>query len=86
MVDWEQSANTDFLLVSQFSVTGALCTCRPDLVSFVNGLALVVVELKKPGVPARTALDRSLSFSCLSRAASVAGPLITSRSESGSWS
>jgi type I restriction enzyme R subunit len=26
---------------------------RPDLVSFVNGLPLVVIELKKPGVPAR---------------------------------
>ena len=25
---------------------------RPDLVGFVNGLPLVVIELKKPGVPA----------------------------------
>jgi type I restriction enzyme R subunit len=40
VVDWEQPANNDSLLVSQFSVTGALCTCRPDLVGFVNGLAL----------------------------------------------
>ena len=38
VVDWEQPANNDFLLVSQFSVTGALYTCRPDLVGFVNGL------------------------------------------------
>jgi len=53
--DWEQPANTDFLLVSQFSLTGALYTCRPDLVGFVNGLPLVVIELKKPGVPARAA-------------------------------
>jgi type I site-specific restriction-modification system R (restriction) subunit len=44
-------ANNDFLLASQFSVAGALYTCRPDLVGFVNGLPLVVVELKKPGVP-----------------------------------
>ena len=53
VIDWEQPANNDFLLVSQFSVTGALYTCRPDLVAFVNGLPLVVIELKKPGVPAR---------------------------------
>ena len=53
VIDWEQPANNDFLLVSQFSVTGALYTCRPDLVGFVNGLPLVVIELKKPGVPAR---------------------------------
>jgi type I restriction enzyme R subunit len=53
VIDWEQPANNDFLLVSQFSITGALYTCRPDLVGFVNGLPLVVIELKKPGVPAR---------------------------------
>ena len=32
VVDWECPENNDFLLVSQFSVTGALYTCRPDLV------------------------------------------------------
>jgi type I restriction enzyme, R subunit len=42
VIDWEQPASNDFLLVSQFSVTGALYTCRPDLVGFVNGLPLVV--------------------------------------------
>jgi type I site-specific restriction-modification system R (restriction) subunit len=56
-IDWEQPANNDFLLVSQFSVPGALYTCRPDFVGSVNGLPLVVIELKKPGLPARAALD-----------------------------
>jgi type I site-specific restriction-modification system R (restriction) subunit len=51
VIDWEQTADNDFLLVSQFSVTGALYTFRPDLVGFDNGLPLVVIELKKPGVP-----------------------------------
>lgn len=60
VVDWEQPEHNDFLLVSQFSVTGALYTCRPDLVGFVNGLPWVVVELKKPGVPARAAFDENL--------------------------
>jgi len=60
-IDWENPAANDFLLVSQFSVTGALYTCRPDLVGFVNGLPLVVVELKKPGVPARAAFDENLT-------------------------
>ena len=44
VIDWEQPANNDFLLVSQFSVPGALYTSRPDLVGFVNGLPLVVVS------------------------------------------
>ena len=61
VVDWEQPENNDFLLVSQFSVTGALYTCRPDLVGFVNGLPWVVIELKKPGVPARAAFDENLT-------------------------
>ncbi len=61
VMDWENPATNDFLLVSQFSVTGALYTCRPDLVGFVNGLPLVVIELKKPGVPARAAFDENLT-------------------------
>jgi len=61
VVDWEHSENNDFLLVSQFSVTGALYTCRPDLVGFVNGLPWVVIELKKPGVPARAAFVENLT-------------------------
>ena len=61
VIDWEKAANNDFLLVSQFSVTGELYTCRPDLVGFVNGLPFVVIELKKPGVPARSAFDENLT-------------------------
>jgi type I restriction enzyme R subunit len=61
VIDWENPANNDFLLVSQFSVTGSLYTCRPDLVGFVNGLPLVVIELKQPGVPAREAFDENIT-------------------------
>ncbi len=60
-VDWENPEQNDFLLVSQFSVVGNLYTCRPDLVGFVNGLPWVVIELKKPGVPARAAFDENLT-------------------------
>ena len=35
--------------------------CRPDLVTFVNGLPLVVSELKKPGASARAAFDENLT-------------------------
>jgi type I restriction enzyme R subunit len=61
VVDWDVPGNNDFLLASQFSVTGPLYTCRPDLVGFVNGLPLVVIEFKNPGVPARVAFDENLS-------------------------
>src|SRR5712691_7577497 len=61
IIDWLNPASNDFLLVSQMTITGALYTCRPDLVGFVNGLPLVLVELKKPGVPAKQALDDNLT-------------------------
>lgn len=61
VVDWAEPENNDFVLVSQFSVVGSLYTCRPDLVGFVNGLPWVVIELKKPGVPARAAFDENLT-------------------------
>jgi len=61
VVNWEHPENNDFQLVSQFSVTGSLYICRPDLVGFVNGLPWVVIELKKPGVPARAAFDENLT-------------------------
>lgn len=61
VIDWARPEANDFLLVSQFSVAGTLYTCRPDLVGFVNGLPLVVVELKKPGVASRAAFDENLT-------------------------
>ena len=53
VVDWEVPENNDFLLDSQFWVAGELYLKRPDLVGFVNGLPLVLIELKKPGVNVR---------------------------------
>ncbi len=61
VVNWERPEQNNFLLVSQLSVVGSLYTCRPDLVGFVNGLPWVVIELKKPGVPARAAFDENLT-------------------------
>ena len=61
VIDWEHPANNDFLLVSQMTITGQLNSRRPDLIGFINGLPLVVIELKKPGVPARAAFDENLT-------------------------
>lgn len=61
VIDWENPEANDFLLVSQMTITGPLYTCRPDLIGFVNGLPWVVIELKKPGIPARQAFDDNLT-------------------------
>ena len=46
VIDWGDPGNNDFLLCSQFWVTGEMYTRRADLVGFVNGLPLVFIELK----------------------------------------
>lgn len=61
VIDWELPENNDFLLVNQLSITGPLYTCRTDVVGFVNGLPLVVIELKKPSEPARSALEGNIT-------------------------
>ena len=49
LLDFGGVAANDWLAVNQFSVQGPKLTRRPDVVLFVNGLPLVVVELKNPG-------------------------------------
>lgn len=61
VVDWDNPAENDFLLVSQFWIAGELYTRRTDLIGFVNGLPLVLIELKKPGVNVREAFDKNLA-------------------------
>jgi type I restriction enzyme R subunit len=61
VIDWENAEANDVLLVSQMSIQGPLYLRRPDLIGFVNGLPLVVVELKKPGVPAQQAFTDNLT-------------------------
>src|SRR5579864_209308 len=46
IIDWNTPIDNDFLLVSQFKVAGEMHNRRADLVAFVNGLPLVLVELK----------------------------------------
>ena len=48
LVDWAEPARNEWLAVNQFSITGPHHTRRPDIVLFVNGLPLVLIELKNP--------------------------------------
>ena len=48
MFDFEQPSNNDWLAVNQFTVVESNHERRPDIVLFVNGLPLAVVELKNP--------------------------------------
>ena len=46
LIDFKNPYNNDFLVVNQFTVVENNHTKRPDIVLFVNGIPLVVIELK----------------------------------------
>ncbi|WP_022799482.1 type I restriction endonuclease subunit R [Thermus islandicus] len=48
VLDFDDPANNDWLAVNQFTVVENKHTRRPDVVLFVNGLPLVIIELKNP--------------------------------------
>lgn len=48
LIDFDNPQNNDFAVCNQFSVTEGNITKRPDVVLFVNGLPVVVIELKSP--------------------------------------
>jgi type I restriction enzyme R subunit len=49
LLDFEQPQRNDWLAVQQFVVINGQVNRRPDVVLFVNGLPLTVIELKAPG-------------------------------------
>lgn len=48
VIDFDAAENNDWLAVNQFTVSEGQHTRRPDVVLFVNGLPLAVIELKNP--------------------------------------
>jgi type I restriction enzyme R subunit len=48
LVDWANPQRNEWLAVNQFSIKGPHHTRRPDIILFVNGLPLVLIELKNP--------------------------------------
>jgi type I restriction enzyme R subunit len=48
LIDWQEMERNDWLVVNQFTVSERR-NRRPDIVVFVNGLPLALLELKNPG-------------------------------------
>lgn len=60
VIDFENPTNNDFLVVRQLAIQGPSGkTIRPDLILYVNGLPLVVIELKDP---ANVAADLNMAI------------------------
>ncbi len=48
LIDFNEVTNNEFLVCNQFTVIENNINKRPDVVIFINGLPLVVIELKNP--------------------------------------
>lgn len=49
LIDFDHPDRNEFLAVNQYTLEGDKSTRRPDIVLFINGLPLGVLELKVPG-------------------------------------
>lgn len=60
-IDWERPERNVYHVTEEFAVTrtGMADTYRPDIVLFVNGIPLVVIECKRPDI--KGALDQAIS-------------------------
>src|SRR5690554_4411745 len=50
LIDWQNPTNNSFVFTEEFTVTrsGGVESRRPDIVCFLNGIPLVVIEAKRP--------------------------------------
>ncbi|MCK7647385.1 type I restriction endonuclease subunit R [Shewanella sp. JNE10-2] len=48
LMDFTTPDNNEFLIVNQFTITGTKGNRRPDVIVFINGLPIAVIELKNP--------------------------------------
>jgi type I restriction enzyme R subunit len=48
LIDFANPHHNEFLVINQFTITGTKQPRRPDLVAFINGIPLAVIELKNP--------------------------------------
>ena len=59
LMDWDNPGNNDFAVAEEVTVAGAN-TKRPDVVLYVNGIALGVLELKRSTVAVAEGIRQSL--------------------------
>jgi type I restriction enzyme R subunit len=63
-IDWERPERNVYHVTEEFSVerTGSKNTCRPDLVLFVNGIPLAVIECKRVDLgPGKDPMKQAIS-------------------------
>lgn len=59
-IDWDNSLNNNFAIAEEVTIRGAK-ERRPDIVIYINGIAIGVLELKKASVSASEGIRQNLS-------------------------
>ncbi len=60
VIDWGSPSNNDFLAASQMWISGEMYLKRPDLIGFINGLPLLLMEFKRIDEPVYSAYTDNL--------------------------
>jgi len=60
LINWKEPEENDFAIAEEVTVIGGVHTKRPDLVLYVNGIALGVIELKRATKDVATGIRQNL--------------------------
>ena len=61
IIDFNDPSKNDFFIATQFWITGEIYKKRPDLILFVNGIPLVLMEFKSTQVNLKKAFDNNIT-------------------------
>ena len=75
LIDFKNPDNNEFIVSNQFTVIENNVNKRPDVILFVNGLPLVVIELKNPADENATAKSAFRQFQTYKQAELIADEL-----------
>jgi type I restriction enzyme R subunit len=59
-IDWEHPNKNEFAVAEEVTIIGA-CEKRPDLVVYINGIAVAVIELKKSTISVASGIRQNLT-------------------------
>jgi type I restriction enzyme R subunit len=61
VIDFNETKNNDYLVVSQLWIQGQFLRRRPDLIVFINGIPIIFIELKNSNIALRNAYEDNLT-------------------------